>query len=68
MGKMKPAIKVHRHRMINNYGMVEPFGAWHPVEAQHTKESTQEAHEFSVELDDIGLRNMKEKIWNDLKH
>jgi hypothetical protein len=68
MGKIKPAIGKHRHRMINKYGVVECFGAWHPVDAVHNKESTKEAHDFSVELDRLGLRAMKEKIWNDIKH
>ena len=68
MGKKKPEIKQHRHRMINKYGVVEPFGALHQVDAVHNKESTQEAHDFSVELDRIGLSAMKEKLWNDIKH
>lgn len=62
MGKKKLTIETHRHRKINKYGVIECFGSVHPKTAEHKRESTQEAHDFSVELDAIGLSAMREKF------
>ena len=62
--KLDAEIGNHRHRKFDKWGNVSVFGAWHPVDAEHKKESTQEAHKFSVELDMNGVRIMKEIILN----
>lgn len=65
MGKKQVVTKeTHRHRILNNYGKIECFGKVHPKNEQHDKVSTQAAHDFSVELDAIGLCAMKDKIFN----